>query len=159
MIDLVHPAARQSQRDARERPDEYWARVAHSVEWFRPWDRVFRRDGVSFRWFEGGETNLCFNALDRHVRDGRGGHAALVYVNERGERQVFTYAQMLFRVTQMAAALRASGVGRGDRVTIYLPNSPEGVMAMLACPSSSRTVLRSTPAMTSLLAKLWRRSW
>ena len=133
MLDLVHPAARQSQRDARDRADDYWAHAAQAVEWFRPWDRVFRRDGVSFKWFEGGETNLCWNALDRHVRDGRGGHAALVYVNERGERQAFTYAQLLHRVSRMAAALRASGIGRGDRVTIYLPNSPEGVMAMLAC--------------------------
>ncbi|MDB4884996.1 MAG: acetyl-coenzyme synthetase [Gemmatimonadetes bacterium] len=132
-MDLVHPMARETQREAREDPDAYWARAASDVEWFRPWHRVFRQEGVSFRWFEGGETNLCFNALDRHVRDGRGGHAALVYVNERGERLVLTYAQLLHHVERIAGALRTSGVGRGDRVTIYLPNSPEGVMAMLAC--------------------------
>ena len=132
-MDLVHPMARHSQRDAAEHPDEYWARAAAAIEWFTPWERVFRQDGVSFRWFEGGETNLCFNALDRHVRDGRGGRAAVVYTSERGDRQVFTYAQLLHGVTRIAAALRASGIGRGDRVTIYLPNSPEGVMAMLAC--------------------------
>ena len=132
-MDLVHPMARASQREAREAPDAYWARAAREVEWFRPWDRVYRREGDSFRWFEGGETNLCFNALDRHVRDGRAGHAALVYCNERGERRVFTYGQMLHGVTRIAAALRCSGIARGDRVTLYLPNSPDAVMAMLAC--------------------------
>ena len=131
-MQLIHPIVRRWQRDAREDPDRYWSLAAESVEWFRSWDRVFRQDGVSFRWFEGGLTNLCHNALDRHVRDGRGGHAALVYANERGERRAFTYAQLLHGVTRLAAALRAAGIGRGDRVTIYLPVSPEGVMAMLA---------------------------
>ena len=133
MMDLVNPIVRRWQRDAAEDSDAFWGRMADSVEWFRPWDRVFRAEPPSFRWFEGGETNLCHNALDRHVRDGRGGHAALVYANERGERRVYTYAQLLHGVTRLAAALRASGIGRGDRVTIYLPVSPEGVMAMLAC--------------------------
>jgi acetyl-CoA synthetase len=132
-MDLVHPVARRWQREASENPERFWAGQAAAVEWFRPWDRVYRADPPSFRWFEGGETNLCHNALDRHVRDGRGGHAALIYANERGERRVYTYAQLLFGVQRLAAALRAASVGRGDRVTIYLPVSPEGVMAMLAC--------------------------
>ena len=132
-LDLVHPVARATQRDALADPDAYWTRAAQAIEWFRPWDCVYREVAPSFRWFEGGTTNLCHNALDRHVRDGRGGHAALVYANERGERRVYTYAQLLHGVKRLAAAIRASGVGRGDRVTIYLPVSPEGVMAMLAC--------------------------
>ena len=132
-IDLVNPVVRRWQRDAADDPDAFWARAAGAVEWFKPWDRVFRADPPSFRWFEGGETNLCHNALDRHVRDGRGGHAALVYANERGERRVYTYGQLLHGVRRLAAGLRAAGISRGDRVTIYLPVSPEGVMAMLAC--------------------------
>ena len=75
----------------------------------------------TFRWFVGAETNLAYNALDRHVAAGRGGHAALVYLNERGERAVFTYAQLLHEVKRLAAALRGLGVGKGDRITIYMP--------------------------------------
>ena len=132
-MDIVNPIVRRWQRDAAERPDEFWAHAAQAVEWFRPWDSVFRADPPTFTWFQGGETNLCHNALDRHVRDGRGGHAAIAYANERGDRRVLTYAQLLHGVTRLAAALRADGVGRGDRVTIYMPVSVEGVMAMLAC--------------------------
>ena len=83
----------------------------------------------TFRWFVGGQTNLAYNALDHHVRSGRGGHAALIALNERGERRVFTYAQLLTEVERDAAALRGLGVGRGDRVTIYMPTCPEAIVA------------------------------
>ena len=86
----------------------------------------------TFRWFEGGLTNLAWNALDHHVAGGRGGHAALVGVNERGERRVFTYAELLSQVERIAAALRGLGIGKGDRVTIYMPTCPEAILLMLA---------------------------
>ena len=132
-MDIVNPVVRRWQRDALENRDEFWAEAARAVHWFRPFDEVFRAEPPSFRWFVGGETNLCYSALDRHVAGGRAGRAALIYANERGERRAFTYAQLLHGVRRIAAALRAAGVRRGDRVTVYLPVSPEGVMTLLAC--------------------------
>lgn len=133
MVEIVNPVVRRWQRDALERRDAFWAEAARAVHWFRPFDEVFRAEPPSFRWFVGGETNLCYSAVDRHVAAGRGGHAALVYANERGERRAYTYAQLLHGVRRIAAALRGAGVRRGDRVTVYLPVSAEGVMTLLAC--------------------------
>ena len=86
----------------------------------------------AFRWFVGGHTNLAFNALDHQVARGRGNHTALIYFNERGEQRRFTYASLLHEVERVAAALRALGIGKGDRVTVYMPTTPEAVMLMLA---------------------------
>jgi len=131
--ELVPPQVRRTVEAARADPEGFWARAAHALPWARTWDRVYRRDGVSFRWFEGGVTNLCHNALDRHVAAGRAGQAALVYVNERGDRRVLTYGQLLHEVRRLAAALRGLGVRKGDRVTLYMPTCPEAIALMLAC--------------------------
>src|SRR5690606_23668840 len=96
------------------------------------WDRVFEATDGSFRWFAGGLTNLSYNAVDRHVEVGWAGQAALIYEAETGERRVFTYGQLLEEVKRIAAALRGVGVGRGDRVAIYMPTCPEAIAAMLA---------------------------
>ena len=113
-------------------PEGFWERAAETLPWFRKWDKVFDWDFPDFSWFAGAETNLAYNCLDRHVEGGWGGHAALVYANERGERQVFTYAQLLHEVSRVAAALRGMGVEKGDRLTIYMPVCPEALMLMLA---------------------------
>ena len=131
-MDLVNPIVRRWLADAEEDPEGFWARAADELPWFRKWDRSFVWERPSFRWFVGGETNLAHNALDHHVARGRGGHAALGYLNERGERRVFTYAQLLHEVERIAAALRGIGIQRGDRVTIYMPTSPEAIALMLA---------------------------
>ncbi|RMF85188.1 MAG: acetate--CoA ligase [Nitrospinota bacterium] len=111
----------------------FWARGAEQLPWFRKWDKVFEYDRYpSFRWFIGAQTNIAYNALDHHVQQGRGGVAALIYENEAGERQVFTYAQLLEEVKRVAAALRGLGVQKGDRVAIYMPTMPEAIIAMLA---------------------------
>jgi acetyl-CoA synthetase len=130
--DPVGPIVRRWIDDARRDPEAFWDRAARELPWFRTWDRVFEPDPPTFRWFVGGRTNLAHNAIDRHVAGGRGGQAALVYLNERGERAVFTYAQLLHEVERLAAALRGLGIRKGDRVTIYMPTSPEAVMLMLA---------------------------
>jgi acetyl-CoA synthetase len=119
-------------QDGRLDPEGFWARAADQLPWFRRWDRVFEWSPPTFRWFLGAETNLAHNALDRHVADGRGGHAAIVYFNERGDRAVFTYAQLLHAVKRVAAALRGFGIRKGDRLTIYMPPCPESIMLMLA---------------------------
>jgi len=113
-------------------PDGFWERAARELPWFRPWERVFVWDRPTFRWFVGAETNLAYNAVDRHVAAGQGGRAALVCINERGERRVLTYAQLLHEVKRLSAALRGLGIGRGDRVTIYMPPCPESIALMLA---------------------------
>ena len=129
---LITPVVRRWLDDARQNPEAFWDRAARELPWFRTWDRVFEWTPPTFRWFIGAQTNLCYNALDHHVAHGRGGHAALVYINERGERSVFTYAQMLHEVKRIAAALRGLGIRKGDRVTVYMPTSPEAIMLMLA---------------------------
>jgi AMP-binding enzyme len=83
----------------------------------------------TFRWFVGGQTNLGYNAVDCHVINGNGGRAALIYMNERDERVVLTYAQLLHQVRRISAALRGLGIGEGDRITIYMPPCPESVEA------------------------------
>jgi acetyl-CoA synthetase len=131
-MDLTHPLVRRLCAEASEDPETFWARAAEAVPWFRKWDRAFEWTPPTFRWFSGGKTNLAWNAVDRHVAAGRGGQAALVAVNERGERHVFTYGQMKHEVGRLAAALRGSGIGRGDRITIYMPTMPEAIFLMLA---------------------------
>jgi acetyl-CoA synthetase len=131
-MDLINPIVRRWLEDGKGDPDAFWARAAAELPWFRTWDTTFTWTPPTFRWFEGGLTNLAWNALDHHVLRGRGGHAALVALNERGERRIFTYAELLREVERAAAALRGIGIGRGDRITIYMPTCPEAIVLMLA---------------------------
>jgi acetyl-CoA synthetase len=139
-MEVVTPKVRALVQDAARDPEGFWGRQAEALPWFRAWDRVLEGDagrpderGRYFRWFVGGQTNLSFNCVDRHVAAGRGGSAALVYENERGDRQVLTYAQLGHEVRRVAAALRGLGIGQGDRVGIYMPTCPEAIVLMLAC--------------------------
>jgi len=131
-MDLVNPIVRRWLKEGEEDPEGLWARAADELPWFRRWDRTFVPEEPSFRWFEGGLTNLCHAALDHHVARGRAGHAALVYANERGERRVLTYGQLLHEVERAAAGLRGLGLGKGDRLTVYMPTCPEAIVVMLA---------------------------
>ncbi len=129
---MATPAVRRFLDDGLRDPEGFWARAADAVPWFRKWDRAFEWTFPTFRWFIGAETNLAYNALDHHVANGRGAHTALIYFNERGEKQSFTFAELLERVTRTAAALRGLGLRKGDRLTIYMPTSPEAIVLMLA---------------------------
>jgi acetyl-CoA synthetase len=131
-MNLVSPIVQRWIEDAREDPEAFWGKAAEQLPWFRTWDRVFEWTPPTFRWFIGGQTNLGYNALDYHVKRGWGGHTALVYLNERGERRLYTYAQLLHEVERVAAALRGMGIQKGDRITIYMPTFPEAIMLMLA---------------------------
>ncbi len=128
----INPIVRRWREDAAENPDQFWARAAEQLPWFRTWDQVLEWNYPTFRWFVGAQTNLSYNCLDHHVKRGWGGHAALIYVTERGEQRVFTYAMMLHQVERIAAALRGMGIKQGDRLTIYMPVCPESIMLMLA---------------------------
>jgi acetyl-CoA synthetase len=132
-MDLINPLVRRWRREAAEDPDAFWGRAAEQLPWFRKWDTVFEWDFPTFRWFVGGRTNLAYNCLDHHVAAGRGDETALIYLNERGERRQFTYAEMRDEVARLAAALRGMGLQKGDRITIYMPVCPEAILLMLAC--------------------------
>src|SRR6266542_3150785 len=132
MMQPINPIVRRWREDAAENPDQFWARAAEQLPWFRTWDQVLEWNYPTFRWFVGAQTNLSYNCLDHHVKRGWGGHAALIYVTERGEQRVFTYAMMLHQVERIAAALRGMGIKQGDRLTIYMPVCPESIMLMLA---------------------------
>lgn len=132
-MDLINPIVRKMIDDARNDPETFWADAARNVPWFKTWDKTLDWSPPTFKWFVGGQTNVAYNALDYHVMNGRGGRTALIYANERGERTVYTYAQLLYHVEAVAAALRGLGIQKGDRITIYMPTMPEAIMLMLAC--------------------------
>jgi acetyl-CoA synthetase len=132
-VEVIHPSVKRAMLEAQSDPDRYWASQAEKLPWFRKWDNVFNWTPPTFRWFEGGRTNLSYNAVDHHVTHGRAGHAALIGLNEWGERRTYTYAQLQDEVKQVARGLRGIGVRRGDRVAIYMPTMPEAIIAMLAC--------------------------
>jgi acetyl-CoA synthetase len=132
VMDLINPVVRRWKDEAVEDPDGFWARAAEQLPWFRKWDHVFQWEYPTFRWFAGAETNLSYNCLDHHIAQGRGGHAALAYFNERGEQRIMTYSQLRHEVVRLAAALRGMGINKGDRITIYMPVCPEAIALMLA---------------------------
>ena len=132
-MDLISPTVRRWQAEAREDPEGFWARAAEECHWVKSWDRVLDWDPPNFQWYAGGQTNIAYNCLDYHVARGWGGHAALIAVNEGGERLTWTYAQLLEDVKKLCAALRGMGIGKGDRVAIYMPTCGEAVALMLAC--------------------------
>ncbi len=87
---LASPTVARWIEDGLRDPEAFWERAARELPWFRTWDRVYEPDPPTFRWFIGAETNLAYNAVDRHVADGQGGRAALIYFNERGDRVILT---------------------------------------------------------------------
>jgi len=118
---------------ALEDPEGFWGEVAEELHWFKRWNKVFEWNYPNFTWFKGGVTNLSYNCLERNVKMGMGNHAAIIWENgENLPTRVLTYNQLLYEVKQFAAALKALGVNRGDRVTIYMPMIPEAAVAMLA---------------------------
>ncbi|OBF54081.1 propionyl-CoA synthetase [Mycolicibacterium monacense] len=116
-------------------PEKFWAEAARAVAWTREPTRVLDDSNPPFyRWFPDGELNTCANALDRHVEDGRGEQAALIYDSPvTGVKGTYTYRELLDQTARFAGALRGLGVEKGDRVVIYLPMVPEALIAMLAC--------------------------
>jgi propionyl-CoA synthetase len=116
-------------------PDQFWRDAAGLIDWYTEPRAVLDRSNLPFySWFHGGMLNTCFNAVDRHVRDGRAGQPALIYDSPvTGSQRVMTYQQLLDEVARFAGVLHGLGVAAGDRVVIYMPMVPEAVVAMLAC--------------------------
>jgi propionyl-CoA synthetase len=121
------------QRSLSER-DGFWAEQATLIDWHRPFDQVCDHSQPPFaRWFVGGETNLCHNAVDRHLA-ARADQAALIYEStETDQHRTYTFGELHAEVQRMAAVLMSLGVVQGDRVLIYMPMVPQAVFAMLAC--------------------------
>ncbi|MCV2348975.1 propionate--CoA ligase [Paucibacter sp. Y2R2-4] len=117
-----------------DQPEQFWAEQAKLIEWRKPAEQVCDSSNPPFaRWFVGGQTNLCHNAVDRHARS-RPGDKALVWVSTEVEQErVYNFAELQSEVECMAAILLAQGVSAGDRVLIYMPMIPEAAFAMLAC--------------------------
>lgn len=116
-------------------PEAFWREAASDIDWFKPAEQVFSpNDGVYGRWFSDAETNTCHNCLDRHVAAGRGGETAVIFDSAmNGEKRRFTYDEVLGEVMAIAAALVERGIGKGDRVILYMPMVPQAVFSMLAC--------------------------
>ena len=114
--------------------DAFWGEQAQRIEWKKPFVRVCNYDNPPFaRWFEGGLTNLCHNAVDRHLKD-RADQAALIFVStETNHEHTYTFRDLHAEVQRMAAILQSLGVVKGDRVLIYMPMVAEAAFAMLAC--------------------------
>jgi len=116
-------------------PEGFWAEAAEDIYWDKRWDRVLDDTRKPFyRWFAGGVTNTCHNALDRHVEGGRGDQPALIYDSPvTSTVKSFSYRELRDRVAAFAGVLVAHGVAKGDRVLIYMPMIPEAAIAMLGC--------------------------
>lgn len=117
-------------------PDAFWAEVAQTFHWFKPWNSVLKGgfEAVDYSWFSGGHTNLSFNCLDRH-QNAMADHPAIVFeANDPAEpTRTLTFGELHAEVSRFANVLLGLGVGQGDRVCLYLPNVPEAAIAMLAC--------------------------
>ena len=114
-------------------PVAFWEEQARELDWFEPWHTALEWDLPFAKWFVGGKLNVSYNCLDRHVLAGRGDKIAYHWEGEPGDTKTITYAQLLDEVQRCANALKALGVGKGDRVAIYMPMVPELPVAMLAC--------------------------
>jgi acetyl-CoA synthetase len=119
--------------EAERDPEGFWARAAGEFVWFRRWERVLEWDLPYAKWFVGGRTNIAVNCLDRHLDGPRRTKRALVWEGEPGDGRVLTYEELHREVCRFANVLKSLGVGRGDRVALYLPMIPELPIAMLAC--------------------------
>ncbi len=122
-------------RRSLDDPDGFWGDAAAGLHWDKPWDKVLDASNKPFyRWFVGGRINTCYNAVDRHVENGRADQAAVIYDSPvTASRRRISYRELQDLVARFAGALRAQGVEKGDRVIVYMPMVPEALVAMLAC--------------------------
>ena len=131
MSNLYDQAHEQSIND----PEGFWGPIAEDCHWYKKWDKVLDDSNKPFyRWFVGGETNTCYNAVDLHVDEGRGDQAAVIYDSPVTDTiTTYTYNDLKDQVSRFAGVLKDRGVNKGDRVIIYMPMIPQALFAMLAC--------------------------
>ena len=127
-------------KESIESPETFWGRVAEEFDWSKKWDKVLDWNVPNAKWFVGGKTNIAYNCLERNIKLGRGNKTAILFEGEietapgkGGEVRKITYQQLADEVGKFANGLKAQGVKKGDRVTVYMPMIPEAMIAMLAC--------------------------
>ena len=116
-----------------EDPEGFWSEIASELHWFKKWDKVLEWDEPFAKWFVGGQTNISYNCLDRHLSTWRKNKAAIIWEGEPGDTRTLTYQQLHQEVCKFANVLKSLGIEKGDRVAIYMPMIPELPVAMLAC--------------------------
>jgi acetyl-CoA synthetase len=134
----------------------FWEKQANQLHWHRKWDQVLDWQSPFAKWFTGGKINASYNALDRHVLEGRGDRIAFLFEGEPGDSKQITYSQLLTEVKKCANALTSLGIKSGDRVAIYVPMIPEAAIAMLACArvGAAHSVVFGGFSADSLLARI-----
>ena len=134
----------------------FWEKQAENLHWHKKWDQVLDWQSPFAKWFIGGEINASYNALDRHVLEGRGDRIAFLFEGEPGDSKQITYSQLLTEVKKCANALTSLGIKSGDRVAIYMPMIPEAAIAMLACArvGAAHSVVFGGFSADSLLARI-----
>jgi len=146
--------------DIYERADKdylaFWEEQANNLYWHKKWDQVLDWQSPFAKWFIGGKLNASYNALDRHVLEGRGNRIAFLFEGEPGDSKQITYNQLLTEVKKCANALTSLGIKGGDRVAIYMPMIPEAAIAMLACArvGAAHSVVFGGFSADSLLARI-----
>jgi acetyl-CoA synthetase len=119
--------------EASADPEAFWGRMAEELHWFKKWDKVLKWEPPHAEWFLGGQINISYNCLDRHISTWRRNKAALIWEGEPGDTRTFTYQQLHIEVSKFANVLKHANIQRGDRVALYMPLIPELAIAMLAC--------------------------
>jgi len=132
---ISRAAYKDMHRRSIEDREAFYEAAAQDIIWTKPYDCVLDASQAPFyRWFPGGELNVCYNAVDRHVEEGNGARKALIYDSPiTGHKQIFTYCDLQEAIARLAGVLASMGIQKGDRVVIYMPMIPEAVFAMLAC--------------------------
>ncbi len=120
-------------RESIRDPEGFWGKVAGELHWFVPWTKVLEWNRPCARWFVGGKTNLCYNAVDRHALGGKENKVAILWESEPGEVRRLTFGQLYVEVQKFANVLKELGIRKGDRVAIYMGMTPELAIALLAC--------------------------
>ena len=120
------------QESIRDR-EGFWAKVAEELHWFKKWDKVLDWQFPYAQWFVGAQTNITYNCLDRHINNGRRNKVAYIWLDEENNEKKITYGELLELVSRIANGLKSLGVKKGDRVSIYMPNTIEAIACMLAC--------------------------
>jgi len=120
-------------KESIEKPNTFWAKEAKELKWQKAWDSVLEWKAPYAKWFHGAKLNVCENCVDRHVEEGRGNKAAIIWEGEPGDKRTITYKQLQRDVSRFANVLIAKGIKSKDRIIIYMPMTPEATIAMLAC--------------------------
>ena len=120
--------------DSIKNPEQFWEEQAENLDWYKKWDKILNRSNPPFyEWFVGGKTNIILNAIDRHQNTANRNKLALIWEGEPGDTKTFSYHALNREVSQFANILKSMGVKKGDVITIYMPQIPEQIFAMLAC--------------------------